>query len=402
MAEITSAGYVGKTQNQYFIEERQLYLDIDAKWNLDPSSPDGIKIANDSELYGNFDEQLELAWASKDPNKATDLELDTVCALTGTVRNKGTASTVGLNLTGVNGTLVPQGSIVESSSTGLQWTTDNPVTLLGPSTPVSVNATCTTLGANEASSGTITTIVSVVGGWQTATNPLVATQGTDEQTDASLRLERNSAVARPGSNQVDNIAGELFAVEGVTNVRIYENYTNATDANGIPAKSIAIYVIGGPDGDDARAIYIKKNPGVNMWADGGATSVTVNVTSPTYSWNTQDITFNRPATVAITVVVDITDDGTLPASASDEIKANILAYASGGEPAASCGFNNSGFGIADDVTYSRMYTPVNKVIGSYGNSYITNLTINGGTSNITIPFNSISQWTEGNITVNIT
>lgn len=401
MAEITSSGYVGKTQNEYFQEEQQLYLDIDPKWNLDPSTPDGIKTASDSELYGNLDETGQLAYSSKDPAQATGLQLDIVCSITGTTRSLGTASTVGLELTGTNGTLVPQGSTVESDTTGLQWTTDNPVTLLGPSTPVAVNATCTELGSNSASIGTITTIVSPVGGWQTVTNPAVAVLGDDEQKDSSLRLERAAAVARPGSNQVDNMTGELFAVEGVTDVRIYENFTNAPDGNGIPGKSLAIYVIGGANGDVGRAIYIKKNPGVDMWSDPGATSVTIPVTSPTYSWNTQNITFNRPANVAINVVVDITDDGTLPVDASTIITTNILAYAAGGEPAEECGFNSTGFEIAEDVFVSRLYTPVNQVIGSYGNSYITNLTVNGGSS-VAIAFNEISQWLDANITVNIT
>ena len=404
MAELTDNGLVGKTQNEYFNDEQQLYLNIDSEWNLDPSTPDGVKIASDSELLGNFDELLYLIYASKDPNQAQGRDLDILSALTGTVRSPGTRSQMNLEFYGVAGSVVePAVSQYEAQDGRSSWNLTQSVTLLGPTTPAVGVVESVALGAVSANTNTVTRITVSQPGLQRVTNPAPPFElGQEPQSDSSLRLERSTAVSRPGSNQVDNMAGEILAVDGVTSIRIYENDTDSPDSNGVPARSLAIYVIGGADGDIARSIYIKKNPGVALWEDPGATSVTLPVTSPTYAWNTKDITFNRPAQIAITVVVDITDDGSLPVSVDQEIIDNILAYAAGGEPAAECGFNNSGFGVSEDVTYSRMYTPVNKVIGSYGNSFITNLTINGGTSNITINFNQISQWLAGNITVNIT
>ena len=38
MAEVTATGFVAKTEQEYYDEERQLYLDIDPEWNLDPST----------------------------------------------------------------------------------------------------------------------------------------------------------------------------------------------------------------------------------------------------------------------------------------------------------------------------------------------------------------------------
>ena len=101
MAEITDSGYVLKTQNDWYAAEKQFYLDIDSKWNLDPSTPDGLKMAHDAELFSAFDELGQQAYNSKDPNKATGQDLDVVCALTGTFRDEGTASTINLDLTGI-------------------------------------------------------------------------------------------------------------------------------------------------------------------------------------------------------------------------------------------------------------------------------------------------------------
>ena len=106
MAEITDTGYVLKTQNEWYAEEKALYVDIDADWNLDVSTPDGLKLASDAEILANLDEQMLRAYNAKDPNKATKLDLDVLCALTGTVRSQGTSSNAAVTLTGVPGTVV--------------------------------------------------------------------------------------------------------------------------------------------------------------------------------------------------------------------------------------------------------------------------------------------------------
>ena len=400
MAELTNQGYVVKTQNEYFDEERQLYLDIDPNWNLDPSSPDGLKLASDAELYGNFDETLQRAYNARDPNKAKGVDLDVVCSLTGTVRELGTPSNVELTLGGVPGSVIIAGRIVESPTTGSRWTIDSPVTI-GPGGTASVTATCTVNGATQASIGTITRIVSTVGGWQTVTNPSVATPGTDRQTDSLLRVERAKAVARPGSNQVDNMLGEIFAVSGVRRAIVLENFTGAVDGNGLPAHSVAPIVDGGLDADVALAIFRKKNPGCALHAAG--TLVTVPDVYDKYPSNVKDITFSRPVYVDMTIVVTVQNDGTLPNNADDLIKAAILSYSAGDLVAAECGFNVQGFDIGEDVPVSRVGTPVNQVIGQYGNSYITALTVNTLTFGQIVPiaFNELSRWTDANITVTI-
>ena len=397
MAEIIDTGYVVKTQNEYFEEEKQLYLDIDVKWNLDPSSPDGLKIASDAEILGNLDETAERAYNSKDPNKATGLELDVVCAITGTVRSPGTPSTVEIELIGVAGTVVIAGRLIESVADGTRWSLNENYTI-GAGGTVPAMATCTTLGAIQANVNSITQIVDTVGGWQSVTNTATATSGSDTKNDSSLRLERNRAVARPGNNQIDSLIGELFAATGVRRVKVYENFTGVVDANGLPTHSVAPIVDGGTDNDVALAIFRKKNPGCALHAAG--TPVTVPGVYDLYSFNTKDITFSRPIAVDIVITVTVISDGSLPGDVGGKIKQSILDYVNATLfESAQCGFNQVGFGIGEQVSVSRMFTPVNNVIGVYGNSYINGLTLNGGGVNIPIAFNELSRWTESNITV---
>jgi uncharacterized phage protein gp47/JayE len=397
MAEITDEGYQIKTQSEWFDEEKQLYLDIDPKWNLDPSAPDGIKLAADAETFSNLDELGQKAYNSKDPNKATGLELDIVCAITGTVRDDGTSSSVNVDLVGTNGTLIPSGSLVEiddpaSEFHKYQFAIDSDTTISGVT---SAPATAVLKGAVQASIGTITKIVNPISGWQTVSNPAVATPGTEPQTDAELRVKRSRQVSLPSSNQIDSTDAAILAVEDVRKVKIYENdETSPVDANGLPIHSTAIIVDGGVNEDVAEAIYSKRNPGPIQHEL--SNPVTVNVISQR-TGNSKTIKFNRPDYVDITVVYNIVDDGSLPANIETLIQDATIAYADGTLDIGT-GSNQDGFNIGEDVQAGRFYTPANFIIGQYGNSYVSAITVNGG-STVAINFEQLSRYLSENISV---
>lgn len=404
MAEITPKGYNLKTVNDWFVDERQLYLDIDPSWNIDPSTPDGLKIAHDSEVFGALDETLQQAYNSKDPAKASAYDLDIISALTGTTRSEGTASTVtGVILTGVAGSIIPSGTRFKSATTGSVWMLDQTWTLdvTGKAT---ASLSAASVGPVQADANTITMIVDTVAGLTGVNNPAPATMGTGVESDSSLRVKRATAVGRPGNNQIDSMLGELYAVDGVRRVKVYENDTNSatvSDDNpfGLPPHSIAPVIDGGTDINVALAIYLKKNPGVLLFQAG--TPVAINVTSPTYPDNVKLIKFSRPVYVDIVMNVVIKNDGTLPSIAVLQglIQQAVIEFAAGDLIPADVGFKIDGFDIGETVPYSTMFTPVNKVIGAYGNSYIQTMTLNGASTNITINYNQLSRWTTSNITV---
>lgn len=405
MAQLTPQGYKLKTQNQWFDEERQLYRDIDPLWNIDPSTPDGLKIAHDAEIFSALDETLAQAYASKDPNKATGVDLDILSAITGTRRSQGTVSTVELSFTGVAGASVLAGAIVESAATGSRWIIPQTYTI-----PVSgvavVPARATQIGAIQAEPSTITRIITTMTGVTGVTNAQPATPGTGVENNSSLRLKRQAAVGRPGNNQVSAMLGELYAVPNVRRVRIYENPTGSAavdptfNPHGLPAHSTATIVDGGDDYDIAYALYVKKNPGHFMADTGDA--VEVLITDEQYPTNRQTMRFNRPDYVDMNIVVQIRDqDSVLPENIEDLISDAILEYSNGDLTSASCGFRNQGFDIGESVPYSTLYTPINKVIGPYASPYVTLLTINGVAANQDIAYNQLSRWTEANITVTI-
>ena len=404
MAELTPNGYLLKTQNEWFDEEKALYLQIDPNWNLDPSTPDGLKLAHDAEIFSALDETLQQAYNARDPNKARGIDLDMVCSLTGVRRQQGTSSTVTLTLRGVAGTLIRANSRVESATTGSRWTIPQDITL-DVNGAATTQAICTTLGPVEADPGTLTRIVDVIGGWQSATNASPATPGTSREDDSDLRIRRATTVGRPGNNQIDAMYGELYATAGVRRVRVYENDTDSASADpvdnphGLPAKSLAIVVDGGTDEDVARAVFVKKNPGPKLVQVG--TPVAVTVTSEKYPSNSKLIRYSRPIYVDVVIAVTVKNDGTLPNNVGDLIKEAVVEFGNGQLVESDCGFKQTGFDIGDDVPYFSVSVPVNKVIGSYGNSHITALTLNGASSDVTIAYNQLSRWTMANVTVTL-
>lgn len=406
MAQLTPQGYKLKTQNQWFDEERQMYVDIDPNWNLDPSTPDGLKMAHDAEIFSALDETLSQAYGSKDPQKARGVDLDILSSLTGTNRSQGTFSTVDLTFTGVPGASVLMDAVIESATTGSRWVIPQTYTIDVSGAAV-VPARATVIGQIQSEPATITRIITTMTGITSVTNVNPATPGTNIENDSSLRIKRQAAVGRPGNNQVSAMLGEVYAVDGVRRARIYENPTGSAavdpvfNPHGLPEHSTATLVDGGDDDDIAYALYVKKNPGHLM--AGVATVVDVLVIDPDYPTNRQTMRFNRPIYVDMVLVIGITDTAvSLPENIGDLIKEAFMDFANGDLTGASCGFRSVGFDIGEDVPYSSLYTPINKVIQPYGNAYVNLLTVNGVAANQDIAYNELSRWTEANITVTVT
>ncbi len=402
--EITDNGLSYLTENQIYSLVVEKYKEIDPNINLDPSTPDGYMAAWLAEVLRQSTEAVVQAYNSKDPDKSRDTQLNIIGALTGSVREDGTPTIVNVTLSGVAGATIPLGSVISDGS--ISWTIDSIVILDGAGSGTTT-ATCSQVGDISPENGSITTIESTIGGWSSVTNTGINTLGTDTQSNALYRIERNRSVGRPGDNQVNSAVGELFSVDDVLRVAAYENPTGsaAFDAelnpHSLPANSMTYLVQGGADEDIARAIYLKKNPGVSLNQEG--TPVSVVVTSTAHPSNSKTIKFGRPTLVAMTVVIELSDPSSnLPANIEELIQNSIIDYVSGALIDADDGFDPTGFDIGEDVPVRRIDTPINQVVGQYKNAYISTLTINGAsTGAVTIAFDEISSWTTGNITVTV-
>lgn len=249
------------------------------------------------------------------------------------------------------------------------------------------NLQATIIGVVEQEANTINTIVTPILGWDSITNPLVASTGRLKETDEELRIRFRNTKLERSSNILDSLYSALLNVSGVTEVAIYENDTDIVDANGVLPHSFLPVVLGGSSQLIAETIWDNKPLGIRSQ---GNTSIDVKDSQGFF----HPIAFERPNPVTIYININLSvnpeDPNIFPGDGIEQIKKAIIEYAA------------SNFGVGDDIIYSRLYTPINTVPGHQVNSlYIGTSPSPTGTSNILVTFNEIGSFESININVTI-
>lgn len=398
---VTDSGLITATENEIYQAIVEKYLELDPEFNPDPSTFDGYMNSWHAENYRVILEALRESWNSKDPAKSRGVQLDIIGLLTGSRREDGTPTQIRGTIAGTSGTVVLAGSVVSGDES---WTIDNDVTI-GASGTASATATCVITGVIDPEIGSVNNIKTTIGGWTGFTNTDVIQVGTNKQSNSEFRAVRAKSVSRPGANQTDNTIGEIFAIDNVSRVAAYENPTGTAmvspeNPHGLPKNSETYLIKGGDSNAIAKAIYIKKNPGVYL--NGAGVVQEVMVTSEVHVSNNKLIRFGRPKQVIMTTVIELADPlNSLPANIEELVEQAIIDYGNGELfDAGVSGFDQTGFDIGESVAVRRLYTPVNKIIGVYNGAYVNNVTINtqeGGL--IDIAFDEISLWLTDYISV---
>lgn len=385
---ITDAGFKRKRLNQLLTELNSEVKSIFGEnFNTSPESPDGQVNGVISESNANLWELAEEAYNAFNPKAATGATLSNLVQLNGITRLPATKTRAELNLTGDSGTVIPAGSLVSTLDTGDQLATEVAVTLDGGGN-ATVFATAVEFGPIAMLANTITEIETPVTGWDTVNNPDDAIPGTNQESDPDLRARRQRSVARDAQAIIDGIRSAVENLGGVTQAVVLENDTDAVDGNGLPAHSFQVIVAGGTDADVANEIWLKKPAGILAFGD-----ITEQIIDS--QGISHDISFSRPTPVDIFVEVTLTTFAEYPANGDDLIKQAIVDYANGDL------LENRSFGLADDVIYTRLYTPINSVQGhEIDDLQIGLVSPASGTANIPIAATEIANFLVANIVVN--
>ncbi len=339
-------------------------------------------------------EQLQFAYNQFDPLKSSGGGLSGVVQLNGIRRKSGTFSTVFVSLTGQFNQFIPAGQQITDINNTHVW--ELPDILLDGTGLGSGVAVCTTKGPNLAVSGSLVKILTPLAGWKTATNPVDAIGGTLEETDAELRLRQQVSTSATGASVVDALYSSLLALVDVLFVRIYVNATMFVDSKGIPAKTVAVVIVGGDDEEISLTIFQKQ--AIGMATFGNTTTQQEDVQGIIYP-----IYFTRPDEINIFVLVNVTvvNESVWPDDGSDQIKAAILAYAAGDTIALGIisGFDTDGYNPGDTVYASELYVPVNSVPGTQIISLLVGITSPATEQFISVDWNEIPAFDSANINV---
>ena len=277
----------------------------------------------------------QLAYNNQSPQSAVGTGLDSIVKLNGIARNPATYSIVQITCIGEPGTVIPGGVVQDTAN----QTWDLPANVAIPASGVlSCTATSEVPGNIMTPAGTIQVIATPQYGWYSVSNAAAAVPGVATETDTELRKRQSISVDLPSQTPLNSTEAAIQAVDGVTRSRVYENYTNTTDPNGIPSHSVAPVVEGGDDALVASAIAKSKTIGCGTFG-------TTQITLPSQFSVGGSTNFSRPTEVSVDVnvtVVLLTSDYTSAVQA--DIIANIEGYI-------------NTLGIGSDVEASSLYYP---------------------------------------------
>lgn len=315
---LTAAGFAIKTQDTIRTELEAAYRGIyGAAAPVTGDSVFGQEIGILSEQFANAWELAQAVYLSAFPDSAPGTQLASAATLTGQAPLPAAYSTTPLTLIGVNGTVIPAGSLVGITGTTTTFATNAEATIAGGT--ASVAATATTTGALTAPAGTLTVIKTPVAGWTSVTNAADALVGRDAETDALFRSRRATTLDLAQGGPVAALRARVAAVTGVTFAGVKENRTDTTDGAGLPAHSYQVTVIGGADADVAAAIWAGKSPGM---ATSGTSSAAVNDSFGV----AQTVYWVRGVSVPMYLDVTLTRDATYPADGDTQVTTALVNF----------------------------------------------------------------------------
>lgn len=271
-----------------------------------PNTPQGVLIVSETAARSAVADNNAALANQINPNVAGGVFLDAILALTGAERSPATPSTVTADLTGIAGTIIPQGSQAADSVYGNVFQTTEQVTLEGTGS-ATVVMTSIEDGPIVAGASTLTVIKSDILGWETVTNPDAAVLGTVTQSDEQARFERRVTLFAQGASTAGAIISALYLVENVSSLYFLENVQATTQViSGVTMVAHSIYVCinGGLDLDVANAMQSKKSAGAAYNNGASMTPISQDVTVP-FSNQVITVLFDRPDIIEIGVSVSV-------------------------------------------------------------------------------------------------
>ena len=220
----------------------------------------------------------------------------------------------------------------------------------------------------EVLAGQLNTLVTLISGWETITNPLDAVPGRASEPDSDFRRRYQLSTGRLANGPMDALEAAILET-GATAIRVEENSTIAQvtlQGFDLPAHSVTCIVRGGTDADVAAAIARAKSMGVVTYGGAGAGAVTID-----------GINFRRTTETRVLITVELTSGPMFPANGIALVKQYLLEYVLGVWSGGVGQFDTAGFQIGEPVNANRLQVPVNAVPGHM----LTSMTVTDASSN---------------------
>ena len=301
---------------------------------------------------------------------------------------------VTVTCSGLQGTEIPAGAQMRDDD-GVRYELTATVTIPAGGSVDGVFQ-CLEAGPIESPAGTLTTIVTVIPGWDSGVNSAAGVIGRNRESQADFENRRYASVAKNSHGSVFSLQGALADLDGVVDCTVLENPTSSTVTKhgvSIPSHSVAICIYGGDNDAIAEVIYNKKDAGCGTTGGTAVTYVATDYGNATYSYE-----IVRPTPTDVHVAVEINRTDSTSATVEQDIKDAIIADFNGQD----ANSGNIRVGLAQTLYASRFAVSVIKTAGV---SDLVGITVALGTgtpgASITIPGDVEPTISASDITVTI-
>lgn len=315
-----------------------------------PETPQGVLITGEVSSRDSVARNNAFMANQMNPNYASGRWLDALSSWLGLTRDPAQSTIVyGVLLGGARNTIIPKGSravtldgdIFKSMAT-VQIPPDEGYAIVDFESDDVGPVPCGALSFERPED--------LVLGWETVTNPTAGVIGTLEQSDTSLRAERNDTLALQGISTPEAQLSAVRALPGVTGAVFRENYTkvDATiDDVFLLASSVWLCVDGGETEEIGAALLENKTAGAN-W-NGDILAPTVEKTSG----QTYPVRFDRAEHIDVFVRVTLRT-GTDTSDPTVSVPMSVANWANGevpGETGLQVGTQVSPFEVSNGINY---------------------------------------------------
>lgn len=292
----------------------------------DNGSPASVFITKDTLQRTNLAESTALIANQINPDFAGGKFLDAIWALTNGQRRASTPTTVTATITGVIGTVIPIGSVAETTLND-RFISIEEVTIPTNGT-ITVKFQSQENGSIPCTAGSLINIADGgVLGWETITNLEAGVLGLTTQSDVEARVDRRLTLAKGAKAIPFSITSGLYALDDVKSLSFRENFTNSTaviDGVTMLPHSIYVCVDGGTNTDIANTLYDYKTLGCDYNNGASLDPQSVTIITPD-SGQSYTAKFDRPDEIIVKIQITVK----VQASATNQstnIKNAILGY----------------------------------------------------------------------------
>lgn len=291
--------------------------------NVAPETPAGQLVDGITALIVQKDNEVLKLGNMFNPLTAVGIFQDALAKIYFLNRLVDQPTLVSCTCTGLPGTVIPQGSIVEDEEGNRFISTD--AATIGNGKTTEIVFACTTPGPIQVNSSTLNKIITVIPGWDSVNNTSAGVVGRFRESQSEFEERRFNSVAKNSHGLSESVGANIANLPTVIATKIVQNRNSDEQTIlgvTVPAHSIYLSVFGGKKEEIGQVLYNKLDAGC-----GTAGNTSVEVIDP-INGSIHKFFYTVPSTQ--TVYIKIT---TIPDALYDEdkIKNAVINNFNGGD-----------------------------------------------------------------------